>query len=95
MTCCLYSDILSFMQTTRLNGRSLAQGPWHIDTQKVLILLIKKRIKQVALARQWGVSRGAVSDLVLGKAPYSPLLFKLAEVLSVPLRQLLLQKNKD
>lgn len=80
------------MQNARLNGRSLARGPWFIDTQKVLILLIKKGIKQIELARQWGVSRGAVSAVVLGKAPYSPLLFKLAEALGVPLRRILLQK---
>ena len=76
------------MQKEFIAGRRSVRGPWLVNTQKVLILLIKKGVKQVDLARQWGVSRSAVSAVILGKAPYSPLLLKLAEALNVPMRSI-------
>lgn len=88
LTCLPHEGNLSFMKNTLRTGRSLAQRPRFVKTEKVLILLIKKRISQVELARRWGVSRSAVSALVSGKVPYSPLLLRLAEVLSVPLRSI-------
>ena len=88
MTCCLLGDNLLRMKNKKLIGRSLVQGPVFLDREKVLILLIKQRIKQVDLAWKWGVTRSAVSRIIAGHAPYSPLLHKLAAALGVSLRSI-------
>ena len=70
-------------------------GPFYLKTEKVRIFLIKQRIKQVDLARQWGVTRSAVSRLIAGHVPYSPLLRKLAAALGVPLRRMTTPHKKQ
>lgn len=87
LTCCGQTGNMLCMNTTNCTG------PFYLKTEKVQILLIKKRIKQVDLARQWGVTRSAVSRIIAGHAPYSPLLRKLATALSVPLQRITINQR--
>lgn len=41
-------------------------------------------LKQAALAKEWGISREAISNLIAGRRLYSPFMKKLARRIQVP-----------
>lgn len=66
-----------------------AKGRLRPDSRKVKILLIEKGLRAADLARAWRVSEAAVSRAINGKRPCSLLLGKLAGLLGVALKDIL------
>ena len=67
-------------------GRGIVSevGVAKMDRVKVL----RRGIRQTELASRWGVTRAAVSQVVNGQRPYSPLNMQLAEALDVALSEI-------
>lgn len=61
-----------------------------VNTRKIRIRMIELGLRDVDLARRWGVTGAAVTQVINGKRPTSLLLGKLAKALSVRLEEILM-----
>mgnify|MGYP001594793045 FL=1 len=69
--------------------RIQTQARLSVNTRKIRIAMIELGLRDVDLARKWGVTGAAVTQVINGKRPTSLLLGKLAKALGVRLEEIL------